>query len=157
MKIASYWQGINMSIFIEELIDLELVARDKEDAITQMAQLVVNAGRGTDTLKIVEDVLARDAMGTPQIDGIAIPHARTKGVSESSVVVARTNGVSFDADEDLAEILFLILVPDVAGDEHIEILSGLARRMMDPDFTLAIRNELNKKTIVQILEKSGKE
>ncbi len=157
MKIANYWEWINMSVFIEELIDLELVARDKVDAITQMAQLVVNAGRGTDTLKIVEDVLARDAMGTPQIDGIAIPHARTKGVSKSSVVVARTNGVSFDADEDLAEILFLILVPDLAGDEHIEILSGLARRMMDPEFTSAIRNERDKKSMVRILEKSGKE
>lgn len=145
-----------MSVFAEELIELELIARDKSDAISQLAELVVKAGRGTDAKKITEDVLERDAVGTPQIDGIAIPHARTTGVSQSSVVVARTPGVLFDPDEDLAEILFMILVPDVAGDEHIEILSGLARRMMDPEFTSALRNTVDKKELVQLLQSGDK-
>ena len=145
-----------MSVFAEELIELELIARDKSDAISQLAELVVKSGRGTDAKKITEDVLERDSVGTPQIDGIAIPHARTSGVSQSSVVVARTPGVLFDPDEDLAEILFMILVPDVAGDEHIEILSGLARRMMDPEFTSALRNTVDKKELVQLLQSGDK-
>lgn len=145
-----------MSVFSAELIELNLVASDKADAISQMARLAVAAGRGHDADAITRDVLERDAMGTPQIDGIAIPHARSGGVSDACVVVARTEGVTFDPEEDPAQVLFMILVPNNAGDQHIEILSGLARRMMDPDFTSGLRTSTSKEELVQLLE-SGDE
>ena len=143
-----------MSVFSEDLIILDLIASDKVDAIKQMAAVAVAAGRGSDADAIAADVIARDEMGTPQIDGIAIPHARSSGVSDASVVVARTKGVIFDPEEGPAEVLFMILVPNDAGNQHIEILSGLARRMMDPDFTSALRTTSDKSSLVQLL-KSG--
>ncbi len=126
-------------------------AADKVDAITQMAELVVVAGRGTDASQIVADVIARDEMGTPQVDGVAIPHARSAGVTESSVVVARTNGVLFDPEEDPADVLFMILVPNGESNEHIEILSGLARRLMDPEFTHALRTLADTQAVADLL------
>lgn len=141
-----------MSVFSEDLIILDLVASDKVDAIKQMAAVAVAAGRGTDADSIAADVIARDEMGTPQIDGIAIPHARSAGVKDASVVVARTKGVIFDPEEGPAEVLFMILVPNDAGNQHIEILSGLARRMMDPDFTSALRTTSEKSALVQLLQ-----
>jgi fructose PTS system EIIBC or EIIC component len=140
-----------MSVFSEDLIILDLVAVDKVDAIKQMAALAVAAGRGSDADQIAADVIARDEMGTPQIDGIAIPHARSTGVSDAAVVVARTSGVVFDPEEDPAEVLFMILVPNEAGDQHIEILSGLARRLMDPEFTAGLRSADSKSALVQLL------
>lgn len=145
-----------MSVFSADLIELNLVAADKREAISKLAELVVRSGRGSDAVQITSDVLARDAMGTPQVDGVAIPHARTSGVSVSSVAIARTPGVVFDESEGPAEILFMILVPNEAGDEHIQILSGLARRLMDPDFTAALRTTNDAAQLVQLLE-SGNE
>lgn len=145
-----------MSVFSEELIILDLVASDKVDAIKQMAEIAVAAGRGTDAAQIAADVIARDEMGTPQIDGIAIPHARSAGVSDAAVVVARTSGVTFDPDEDPAQVLFMILVPNEAGDQHIEILSSLARRMMDPEFTAGLRTAVDKSALVQLLQSGDK-
>ncbi|MEY4969828.1 MAG: phosphotransferase system, fructose-specific component [Actinomycetota bacterium] len=145
-----------MSVFSEDLIILDLVATDKVDAIKQMAAVAVAAGRGTDAGQIAADVIARDEMGTPQIDGIAIPHARSGGVSDAAVVVARTAGVVFDPEEDPAQVVFMILVPNEAGDQHIEILSGLARRMMDPDFTAGLRNADSKSALVQLLNSGDK-
>ena len=145
-----------MSVFSTDLIDLNLVAADKREAISKLAELVVKSGRGSDAVQISADVLARDAMGTPQVDGVAIPHARSAGVNVSSVAIARTNGVVFDESEGPAEILFMILVPNEAGDEHIQILSGLARRLMDPDFTSALRTTNDAAQLVQLLE-SGNE
>lgn len=113
---------------------------DKVDAIRELAELVVAQGRGTNVEAIVSDVLARDEMGTPQVESVAIPHARTSGVSTASVAVGRTTGVIFDPDEGPATTIFMILVPDSASDEHIVILSGLARRLMDPDFTSLLRS-----------------
>ena len=142
------------SVFSTDLITFTLSANDKVDAISQMAQLVVAAGRGSDAEQITKDVLARDEMGTPQVDGVAIPHARTSGVSQSSVAVARTSNknVVFDADEGAAEVLFMILVPNEAGDEHITILSSLARRLMDEDFTKALRVTNDAAELVALLE-----
>lgn len=142
------------SVFSTDLITFTLDASDKVDAISQMAKLVVAAGRGSDAEQITKDVLARDEMGTPQVDGVAIPHARTSGVSQSSVAVARTTNknVIFDAEEGPAEVLFMILVPNEAGDEHITILSSLARRLMDDEFTKALRTTNDPAELVGLLE-----
>jgi len=140
-----------MSVFAPELVEFDLVATDKKDAITKMAELVVAAGRGTNVGQIVRDVLARDELGTPQVDGVAIPHARSAGVSQSSVVVTRTSGITFDPDEDPADVLFMILVPDGESNEHIEILSGLARRLMDPEFTAILRSTTDANKLVDLL------
>jgi PTS system fructose-specific IIC component len=140
-----------VSVFAPELVDLELQATDKHDAIRKLAQLVVAAGRGTDVDQIVRDVIARDEIGTPQVEGVAIPHARSSGVTTSSVVVARTNGVVFDPDEDPADVIFMILIPDGESDEHIVILSGLARRLMDPEFTSALRSVADAADLAALL------
>ena len=140
-----------MSVYSSDLVKLELVAIDKVDAIKQLADLVVAAGRATDAQQIAADVLARDEMGTPQVDGVAIPHARSAGVTEPSVVVARTSGVTFDPEEDPADVIFMILVPNGEGDEHIVILSGLARRLMDPEFTQALRSLQSADAITALL------
>ena len=142
------------SVFSTELINFNLSATDKTDAITQLANMVVAAGRGSDAAQITKDVLERDAMGTPQVDGVAIPHARTSGVTQSSVAVARTTSKSviFDEDEGAAEVLFMILVPNDAGDEHITILSSLARRLMDEEFTKALRVTNDPAELVRLLE-----
>ena len=116
-----------------------------------MAAMVVAAGRGNDVKQIAADVIARDEIGTPQVDGVAIPHARSAGVTQSSVVVARTNGVTFDPEEAPADVLFMILVPPGEGDEHIDILSSLARRLMDPEFTAALRNLSDANELSELL------
>lgn len=142
-----------MSVYASNLVALNLVVSNKQEAIRELAQLVVNAGRGTDVAQIVTDVLTRDEMGTPQVDGVAIPHARSAGVTVPTVAIARTTGVTFDPDENPATVIFMILVPEGEGDEHITILSGLARRLMDPNFTQALRTSQDPEAIVELLAK----
>jgi PTS system fructose-specific IIC component len=141
-----------MSVFAAELIDLNLEATTKQEAISALAALAVASGRGTDAAQISVDVLARDEMGTPQFDGVAIPHARSAGISVASVLVARSAaGVVFDPEEPAADVIFMILVPEGGGDEHIAILSGLARRLMDPEFTAALRTSESAEALVAVL------
>ena len=61
-------------------------------------------------------------------------------MNTASVAVGRTSGVVFDEEEGPADTIFMILVPESATDEHITILSGLARRLMNPDFTAFLRH-----------------
>ena len=141
-----------MSVFAAGLIDLNLSASDKVEAIRSLAELAVAQGRGTDAEQILKDVLARDEMGTPQFDGVAIPHARSAGIDVATVLVARSSaGVVFDPEEPGANVIFMILVPEGGGDEHIAILSGLARRLMDPEFTEALRTTSSPDELVAVL------
>ena len=141
-----------MSVFAANLINLNISATDKVSAIAELAQLAVTAGRGKDADLIVKDVLARDEMGTPQFDGVAIPHARSAGIDEATVLVGRSaTGVVFDPEEPGADVIFMILVPEGGGDEHITILSGLARRLMDPEFTEALRTTASADALVSVL------
>ena len=141
-----------MSVFAAELIDLALVASNKAEAIRSLADRAVAAGRGTDAAQITTDVLARDASGTPQFDGVAIPHARSAGIATATVLVARSAaGVIFDEEEPPADVIFMILVPEGPGDEHIVILSGLARKLMDPEFTASLRTSATAEELVAVL------
>lgn len=141
-----------MSVFAANLINLNMSSTDKVAAIRELAELAVSAGRGTDAEQIVKDVLARDEMGTPQFDGVAIPHARSAGIAEATVLVGRSNsGIVFDPEEPGADVIFMILVPEGGGDEHITILSGLARRLMDPEFTAALRTSASAEALVAVL------
>ena len=142
---------MSSTVFGVDLVNLNLDASDKVSAITALAQLVVDSGRGSNLDAIVADVLERDAMGTPQVEGVAIPHARTSGVSVSSVAIGRVEGVVFDPDEDPATTIFMILVPDSASDEHIVILQTIARKLMDPDFTEVLRSATSAEQLVAAL------
>ena len=141
-----------MSIFAANLINLNLSASNKLEAIRELAEIAISAGRGTDAEQIVKDVLARDEMGTPQFDGVAIPHARSAGINDATVLVGRSaTGIVFDPEEPGADVIFMILVPVGGGDEHITILSGLARRLMDPEFTAALRTSESAEALVAVL------
>jgi PTS system fructose-specific IIC component len=127
-------------------------ATDKNAAIRELAELAVAGGRGKDADQIVKDVVARDEMGTPQFDGVAIPHARSAGIDVATVLVGRSaSGIVFDPEEPGADVIFMILVPEGGGDEHITILSGLARRLMDPEFTAALRTSASAEALVAVL------
>ena len=140
-----------MSVFAANLINLDMSATDKVEAIRELAELAIAGGRGTDADQIVKDVLARDEMGTPQFDGVAIPHARSAGIKDATVLVGRSaTGVVFDPEEPGADVIFMILVPEGGGDEHITILSGLARRLMDPEFTAALRTSASAEALVAV-------
>ena len=93
-----------MSVFAAELIDLEFSAADKLDAISLLAQRAVAAGRGTDAAQITSDVIARDELGTPQFDGVAIPHARSAGITVASVLVARSSTGVVRSEEHTSEL-----------------------------------------------------
>jgi len=141
-----------MSVFAANLINLNMSSTDKVAAIRELAELAVAAGRGKDAEQIVKDVVARDEMGTPQFDGVAIPHARSSGIDEATVLVGRSSaGIVFDPEEPGADVIFMILVPEGGGDEHITILSGLARRLMDPEFTAALRTSASAEALVAVL------
>jgi PTS system fructose-specific IIA component len=117
-------------------ISLEEPPANKEGAIEYLLDLVVDNGRVSDREKALDALHEREKEATTGVGmGIGIPHAKTDAVSEPSVAFARSSdGIDFDAmDDEPAHLLFMILVPEEGGEEHLQILSSLSRALMHED------------------------
>ena len=127
-----------MELITTQLVDLDLdgAATTKDEAIDRLVSVATAAGRATDPAALRSDVAAREELLPTGIEGgIGIPHARTSGVSEPTVTFGRsTNGIDWGAADGPANLVFLITVPDDAGDEHLQILASLSRALMKSEF-----------------------
>lgn len=121
-----------------DTIDLGLAATERDGAIRSLVELAAKAGRITDVDDVVAAAIAREGRFSTAVGhGIAIPHAKTAGVSKPVVVFARTTqGVDWSSPSgDLAKLLFLIAVPeDAPGNQHLQILAKLSRALAKAPF-----------------------
>ncbi|ARZ69611.1 PTS system, fructose subfamily, IIC subunit [Streptomyces albireticuli] len=124
------------------LVDLDLAADTKEAAARSLAERMRELGRVTDLDGFLADVAAREAQMPTGLDGgIGIPHCRSAHVTEPTLAFGRSAArVDFGAPDGPADLIFLIAAPAGADSDHLTILSSLARRLMVPEFTEALRS-----------------
>ena len=145
-----------MSLITTALVRLGVALGDtKQDVIRSMAGLVDAAGRATDVDQLVADAFAREetsATGLP--GGIAIPHCRTTGVAEPTLAFARLEpGVDFGAKDGAADLVFLIAAPAGGDADHLQILTQLARALVKPAFTDALRAASTDEEVVDLVHR----
>lgn len=115
----------------------EPLGHDSEAVIRSLVSLVAADGRINDAAAVADAALAREAQHSTGVGhGVAIPHARSAGVSAPTLAFARlpAGGVTWGTGEEPATLAFLIAVPDNAGKQHLKLLSALARAIMKEDF-----------------------
>ncbi|OUM43853.1 PTS fructose transporter subunit IIABC [Arthrobacter sedimenti] len=132
---------------MSDLITPELVTLDKDlgtersSVIRYLAEQVAAQGRSTEVDGLYADALAREektSTGVP--GGIAIPHCRSKAVTVATLAMARLSpAVDFGAKDGAADLVFFIAAPDGADQEHLKLLSKLARSLIKKDFTASLR------------------
>lgn len=131
----------------------ESLGDDKRAVIGALAARVAAEGRATDGAALAEDAWAReqkDETGLP--GGIAIPHAKSAAVTQASLAFARLKpGVAFGAPDGPADLVFLIAAPDTAAEEHLAVLSTLARSLMREDFLAGLRAATTPDEVVAIV------
>ena len=133
-------------------LDVDL-GSDKESAIRALADVVGGAGRATDVAQLVEDALAREATSPTGLPGgIAIPHCRTAGVEEPTLAFARLDPpVDFGAKDGPADLAFLISAPAGGDSTHLQLLTKLARALVKPAFTDALRDADSPEAVVDLV------
>lgn len=81
-----------------------------------------------------DSLFNREKQGSTGLgQGVAIPHARIKGLKEATCAFIRLKSpISFDAPDLLpVSLLFILLVPVHATETHLQILSELAQLFSD--------------------------
>jgi PTS system fructose-specific IIC component len=145
---------------VTQLITTELVELDQnlgnspETVIRHLASKVAATGRASEVEGLFADAFAREqktATGIP--GGIAIPHCRSAAVNEPTLAMARLDPkVDFGAKDGPADLIFFIAAPDGADQQHLKLLSKLARSLIKKDFTAALRNASSREEIVDLVD-----
>lgn len=101
----------------------------KKRVLEQIANLVVKDLPGLDAQDIFESLVARERLGSTGFgNGIAIPHCRLTGCKAPiSAILHLDAPVDFDAlDGAPVDLVFVLLVPEAATEEHLELLRQIA-------------------------------
>lgn len=128
-----------------------LRAADKPDALSQLAGMLASRHH-LDSHRIAESLLQRESLGSTGLGhGLAIPHGRVRELKHPLGAFARlATPIPFDAPDDRpVNLVFVLLVPAKATDEHLQILSELAQIFSDKQLREKLRsapdrNELHR-------------
>ncbi|GAA2548645.1 PTS fructose transporter subunit IIABC [Mycolicibacterium diernhoferi] len=143
------------SVISTDLVLLDADAgTDKQAVISRIAGLLARAGRTTDADGLITAAMAREAQSATGLPGgIAIPHCRSPYVDTPTIGFARLSPkVDFGAPDGPADLVFLIAAPESGGQEHMKLLSSLARALVRKDFVESLRTATTADELVALVD-----
>jgi PTS system nitrogen regulatory IIA component len=115
----------------------------KKRFMTSVSEHIAQSTQRLSADAIYTALIAREQLGSTGIGhGIAIPHCRVAECdSIIGTLVKLDEGIDFDAiDSQQVDLLFVLIVPTEETDEHLRVLSGLARLFHQDTFCHALRS-----------------
>lgn len=139
----------------KESIQLNASPKSKSEAIDMLVELQVNGGCISDKDEYKKGIIAREEHGSTAVgEGIAIPHAKNKGVKAPSLAAMTVpEGVDYEAlDDEPSDLLFMIAAPEGGGDVHLDVLAKLMTILMDEDFRANLLAAKDKDEFLKIID-----
>ncbi|MDA8415547.1 MAG: PTS sugar transporter subunit IIA [Betaproteobacteria bacterium] len=107
--------------------------------------------------RVFEALFNRERLGSTGLGcGFALPHGRLKGIRETLAAFFRLkNEIPFDApDGQPVRLIFVLLVPDHANEQHLRLLGEIAERFSDPELRQALLSVSRADLAYQLLIQS---
>ena len=120
-----------------EVIKIPLEGNEKYQIIEEMVDILDAAGRIQNRDMVLNAVMERErVMSTGMGDGVAIPHAKTDGVTELVAAFGVTKqDIDFQSiDEKPVRIIFLLAGPTGLTGPRLKALSRISRLMHRKEF-----------------------
>lgn len=115
----------------------------KKRVLENIANFICNDIPFLNANEIFDKLLSRERLGSTALgNGIAIPHCRVHNCkSIVGTLIRLGHPVDFDANDSKdIDLLFVLLVPEQAQDEHLQVLATLAEKFSNPDFCQKLRS-----------------
>ena len=132
-----------LSLITPDCISLSLQAGTKEGIITELVDILAARGRLEDRDTVLADVFERErSMSTGMQHGIALPHAKSSGVSDLCVAVGvKSGGIDFGSLDGEKSRLFILMVSSrkVSGP-HVQFLASVGAVLKDEAVREAVIN-----------------
>ena len=134
-------------------IFLDIEVSSKKKLLELIANIVADQTRLAES-SIYNNLLNRERLGSTGLgQGFAVPHARLENLHQTIGCFFRLKyPVNFEApDNQPVDLVFTIIIPQEATEEHLIILSSLAGIFSQTDVCEAIRNAGSRDEIAQII------
>ncbi len=134
------------------LLDLDASSKKR---VFEQAGMLFETQLGVARAVIFDSLFAREKLGSTGLgQGIAIPHGRIKGLKHAAGAFLRlANPVPFDSpDGRPVNLLFVLLVPEQATEEHLQILSELAQGFSDRAFREKLQAAPDSAAVVALFQ-----
>ncbi len=140
------------SILTQERTIKSAPVTSKKKVLEFLGSFIANHIPESSADDIYERLLNRERMGSTGIgEGIAIPHCRLKQCDKTfAVLLQLEQAIDFDAiDKQPVDLIFALLVPEEATDEHLKTLSMLAQKLSQADYREALRSSPDSQSLYQ--------
>ncbi len=125
-----------------ERIGCKVQAASKRRVLQEIGKLLSLSNPPLDEDAVYEKLQERERLGSTGLgSGIALPHARLDGVREArGAFLSLAEPVAFEAaDNRPVDLVFGLLVPQSATEQHLQLLAALARLFHEKEFCDALR------------------
>ncbi len=115
----------------------------KKQALQEISRLVSAADDRLKASQILEALQQRERLGCTALGhGVAIPHARLDDITSTiCVLITLPTAIQYDDDEGhMVDLLFGLLVPQDATQEHLDILAELTNQLKEAHFRELLRS-----------------
>src|SRR5256885_12828735 len=131
------------------VLDLQVSSKKR---LFEQAGLLFENHHGLARSLVFDSLFARERLGSTGLgQGVAIPHGRIKGLKEAvGAFVRLAQPVPFDApDGKPVSLVFLLLVPEQATEQHLPVLSELAQILSDRELREKLSTDTDASTLHQ--------
>jgi len=150
-------------MLIESILNLDRAKANvegisKKRVIETLAKIFANDIDGFNVDDIYQYLINREKLGTTGIGGgIAIPHCRFKTMGKTyCACMTLKSPIDFDSvDNEPVDIIFAMLVPENAENNHLELLAGLAEMLQKSDFIGKLRQATTDSELFNIAVKEN--
>lgn len=144
-------------VLTERNIFLDVDVNSKKELIELLAENLNKENKLSNKEIFIEDIYKREAEGITGIEnGLALPHGKSTGVKETTILVAKLKTpIEWETlDDSLVDlvVLFAVRMED-KNDVHLRLLSKIAGNLSEEENINKIKKLTNKREIINILEK----
>ena len=144
----------------ESSIIIDLKAKDKEGVLREIVDTLKERGVLKGEGPYLEALVEREKLCSTGIGrGVAIPHAKLKGIDTILVSFARSKeGVDFEAlDKRPVHFFFTIFTPEDVPEEYLVLLARISRIAKDEGFRRAVLEAETPQEIIRIFKEKDEE
>lgn len=132
---------------LKGILDPQSVVVDDDSSskkrLLERAAHLLSPGDAEQAERVFERLLERERLGSTGLaGGVALPHARVPGTTSTRGAFIRlAEPIEFDAlDGQPVDLVFALLVPEEATDDHLKLLAQLASLFKDQDTCEKLRS-----------------
>ena len=143
----------------EKCISCELKGKTKDEILEEMLTLLIQSGNVENREMVMAALKDREAAGSTGLEkGIAIPHTKTNGVTETCVAIGiKKDGVDFDSMDGIPSKIFIMLVSPVDGTNPLmRAMAAFSGALMHEEVRTSLLEAKNPAEVVEILKDSKK-